>query len=464
MILLILLVACDDKETNKPEETKEEEVTAPEEEEVKPEEEPDEESQIPEEDEEDQTTQKLTLHDVPPVPTDVEGLARQTPGPFAAAKNIYDLEAEIAEEFKVLGPMSDNPTPEEYELYFRYMYWLVAEDYINPEDTIKKWEFASFGNPDLPDAKFHFKENYNVEIILDASGSMAADAGGKTRMELAKEAIQEFLANVPEEAHVSLRVYGHKGTGADSDKELSCGAIEQVYGFSSYNDQEFQKALNQFQPSGWTPIADALKESEKALKPFDAENNTNLIYLVSDGIETCDGDPVAVAKSLADSHAKPIINIIGFQTDAEAQRQLEEMAEVSGGIFASAKNKDELEAEFARAEEVLEAWQEWKDDALSDVDAMRVDQSFDIMHVHNEWSFTTLGTSNNMASLEYVLEELDILTYNQIDEIRKLRRQTFDEIDYTVDELERTLEEISKQTIEEAKRTIEERFESGVEE
>ncbi|TFJ92770.1 VWA domain-containing protein [Lentibacillus salicampi] len=233
------------------------------------------------------------------------------------------------------------------------MYWLVAENYPNPQDTIKKWEFASFGNPDLPDERYHFKENYNIEVILDASGSMAADAGGKTRMNLAKESIDEFLAQAPEEVNVSLRVYGHKGTGADSDKEMSCGAIEQVYGFDSSED--FQDALGQFDPKGWTPLADALKQSEDALKKFDAENNTNLIYVVSDGIETCGGDPVEVAESLSESNAQPIINIIGFQTDAEAQKQLEQMADVSGGIFAKADDQDQLQEEFERAEEVLEA-------------------------------------------------------------------------------------------------------------
>ena len=412
-----------------------------------------------EESEENQGESSVTLDEFDPIPTDVEGLANQSPGKFANADSIYDLEEEIQEEMADIGPLGENPTDEDYELYLRKMYWLVAEDYPDPQDVIKKWEFASFGNPDLPDERFHFKENYNVEIILDSSGSMANPAGSGTRMDVAKESINNFLSAVPEEANVSLRVYGHKGSSADSDKELSCGAIEQVYGFDTYNEDKFQNALNQFESSGWTPLADALKQSQEALSEFDSSNHTNLIYVVSDGIETCDGDPVAVAKELSDSNAQPIINIIGFQTDAEAQQQLEEMAEVTGGIFASAKDEKELQEEFERAEAVLEAWEDWKKDSLYEIDVQRVENNFDIMKVHNDYSFTTLSTRNNLNSYADVLKRVELITHKQKKELKSKIRETMDHIDDVGDQLEEDMKELSKQTIEDAKKTVEERYE-----
>ena len=57
-----------------------------------------------------------------------------------------------------------------------------------------------------------------IAIILDASGSMKNVQGGKILMEIAKESIQEFASNLPDHAHISLRIYGHKGTGSDQDK------------------------------------------------------------------------------------------------------------------------------------------------------------------------------------------------------------------------------------------------------
>src|SRR5690606_29742313 len=135
-----------------------------------------------------------------------------------------------------LPPLPENATEEDYDKYFRYVYSKVSGDFPNPEDLISKWEFAMSGNPDLPDQKYQFKENYNIEVMLDSSGSMANVIGGKTMMELAKGAITDFLSNAPKDANVSLRVYGHKGTGSQEDKEMSCSSIEQLYGYEKYDE------------------------------------------------------------------------------------------------------------------------------------------------------------------------------------------------------------------------------------
>ncbi|WP_029191178.1 hypothetical protein [Ornithinibacillus scapharcae] len=62
---------------------------------------------------------------------------------------------------------------------------------------------------------------------------MGAYIGDKTMMQIAKESIKDFLEQVPEEANVSLRVYDHKGSSSNSDKELSCSTIEQLYGYET---------------------------------------------------------------------------------------------------------------------------------------------------------------------------------------------------------------------------------------
>lgn len=45
----------------------------------------------------------------------------------------------------------------------------------------------------------------NISILLDASGSMAQKIGGKTKMDHAKEAINKFVASMPDGSNVSLR-------------------------------------------------------------------------------------------------------------------------------------------------------------------------------------------------------------------------------------------------------------------
>ncbi len=84
----------------------------------------------------------------------------------------------------------------------------------------------------------------------------------------------------------------------------------------------FNQALDSFSPAGWTPLASAIQIAKEDLSKQTGENVENIIYVVSDGVETCDGDPVKVAKDLNESDIEAIVNIIGFDVDDEGQQQL----------------------------------------------------------------------------------------------------------------------------------------------
>ncbi|GGJ88569.1 hypothetical protein GCM10007063_08870 [Lentibacillus kapialis] len=399
------------------------------------------------------------LETLPEVPTDTAGFIHQKQGRYASKDLKNDkVEKKVIKELKRLEPLSKNASDEQLNNYFQYFYKLVSHDFPNPKDLIKKWQFLNFDNPELPDSRFQFKQNYNIEIILDSSGSMAAISGGKTRMELANESINKFLSNVPEKANVSLRVYGHKGTGAESDKNMSCSAIEQVYGFAPYNKKKFQKALNKFEPKGWTPIASALKQSMKSMKEFDSKNNTNLIYLVSDGVGTCGGDPVKVAKSFSKSNAKPIINIIGFQTDAKAQKQLEKMAEASNGIYTTVNNQDELEDEFNNAQEILDAWEEWKQQAMSEAESAAPSHSVDIMNHIGDWTSLNLSQWSHLYRVINIAHQEEIITTEQMEKLQEKAKKVEDDVKKSVSEIKQDLEDISMETIKEIKRKINKKY------
>lgn len=130
------------------------------------------------------------------------------------------------------------------------------------------------------------------------------------------------------------------------------------------------------------------------------------------------------------------------------------------GIFSEANDQKQMKEEFERAEEVMDAWKKWKKDAKSDIDAIRVDNSFDIMGLHNVWSFTTLGTDNNIWKMGYVLKDLEILTHDQLSEMNKRRKAIFEDIDETVDELEEKLEKISADNIEEMKESVNDKYDA----
>ncbi|EOP75385.1 hypothetical protein KOW_02417, partial [Bacillus cereus VDM006] len=208
---------------------------------------------------------------------------------------------------------------------------------------------------------------------------------GKTKMEVAKEAVRNFAKSLPKEANVSLVAYGHKGSNKEEDKGASCGAIDTVYSRQSYQEQTFQKALDQFQSTGWTPLAGALQKSMDNFASAPGEKNTNIIYVVSDGIETCGGDPVAVAKQLGDSNIQPIVNVIGFDVDNESQQQLKQVAEATKGKYVSAKNTKELENEFKKGKDLSLKWSKWRTKSSLEVSGKATTASLDIYSLEHEW-------------------------------------------------------------------------------
>lgn len=65
----------------------------------------------------------------------------------------------------------------------------------------------------------------NVEIIVDASGSMAAETNtGELRIDSAKRVLTEVINTIPEAegVNVGLRVYGHLGDNTDEGRAESC--------------------------------------------------------------------------------------------------------------------------------------------------------------------------------------------------------------------------------------------------
>lgn len=191
-----------------------------------------------------------------------------------------------------------------------------------------------------------YKENLNIVIALDASGSMNGKVAGGQKMEIAKKAIGNFVNTLPERANVGLVVYGHKGTNSESQKQESCAGVEPIYALRKLNKTEFTRVVGSFDPTGWTPLASAIDKSGEILNGQSAETSTNLVYVVSDGIETCNGNPVQSAKNLNQSNIKAVVNIIGFDVDNQAQTQLKEAASAGGGQYFDAKNADELNKIF----------------------------------------------------------------------------------------------------------------------
>ena len=182
----------------------------------------------------------------------------------------------------------------------------------------------------------------DVEFIIDASGSMEAALGAQTRMEIAKTAIQQALGLIPPQTPVALRVYGHRIP--KENKEQSCLDSELVIPFAPLNSPLFAQRLAPLIPRGYTPIAHSLK---LASQDFLDKESEHIIILVSDGEETCGGNPTLEAQNLLAQGFNVKVHVIGFAVEEAVRAQLQAIAGATGGMYADAQDANSLNQNLA---------------------------------------------------------------------------------------------------------------------
>lgn len=196
------------------------------------------------------------------------------------------------------------------------------------------------------DCDFNFKINSkkkNILIILDASGSMELLVNGQTRMNLAKQAIKNYINQAVNINNFGLMIYGHKGSNSVNDKLISCNSAEMIASIGSVNQQNIDQILSQVKSTGWTPIGLAIKESKNAFTGKEGEENE--IIIVTDGEESCDTNPVEEARNIKNlMNIK--VNVIAFAVEPQATTSLIQIAQAGGGTFVSASNAEELDRRF----------------------------------------------------------------------------------------------------------------------
>lgn len=197
------------------------------------------------------------------------------------------------------------------------------------------------------------KEN-NVVIVFDSSGSMEGKTDGTKKIDAAKSALADFAKSLQgSSVNVSMVVYGHKGDNSDTSKALSCKGIDIVYPFGKADVAKMTTALDSFSPKGWTPVEDALKKAYELLMPYNSEKYNNSVLLISDGIETCGGNPVAYVKSMKENGMNVTANVIGFDVDEEAAAQLRNIAGGTGGEYFDVRSRAELDRALSKHAEYM---------------------------------------------------------------------------------------------------------------
>jgi len=184
-------------------------------------------------------------------------------------------------------------------------------------------------------------------VAIDGSGSMAGHIGGQTKLELARQAALSFLDGLPSTVEASLLVFGQQGDNSMAGKAKSCAGID-VLAPMSADRTGITQAVKQVRAVGWTPLAAGLERAQSLLAPSATEGE-QVIYVISDGEETCGGDPVVAARHINGSATRAVVNIIGFGLPSQEAAALKAVADAGGGGFLNVASR----ADYERTMEIV---------------------------------------------------------------------------------------------------------------
>ncbi len=180
-----------------------------------------------------------------------------------------------------------------------------------------------------------------VEIVFDASNSMWGQMQGEAKISVAKEILEDALEALPDDLRLALRVYGHR----HPREQHNCTDSELMVPLGTGNREQVRAAITTFRPRGQTPLAYSLTQVANDFGDFEGER---AVVLVTDGIESCGGDPTQAARALAERDTT--VHVIGFGLGNKADEDaasLEAIAKASGGRFFTARTAEELRGALA---------------------------------------------------------------------------------------------------------------------
>ena len=287
----------------------------------------------------------------------------------------------------------------------------------------------------------------NYVVLLDTSGSMGGKLEEQPKMDAVKKSLQQLAQRLPQNAvDFQLRIYGHEGSPKQKDREKSCNSTQKIYASSRYNQQQFEQALNQVQPTGYNPLALALFKSQPDMKKEAPGQVENHVILITDGYDNCDGNPEKMAQALHLSDAAANVHVIGLDVEVETEQQLRNIADQTGGDYATVQNEQELEQVLSsETNRLKESDQPW---AARAINAVQKAHHYDEERLHDYYADLQTKVDQEADRLkkanDYIKDDqkIDQRTFQQIhswieqrnEQLQNYVKKRFDEVGTKLDE------------------------------
>jgi len=198
-------------------------------------------------------------------------------------------------------------------------------------------------NAELKRTEPHPEELGSVLFILDASASMReTTANGDSRIRVALSALESMVkASLNETIQFGLRVFGHRGGPNCASELLIPVAPLKVSSAMSVISNIRSSSL------GNTSLAEALN---LAAIDFKTAPRKHRIIVLTDGEETCGGDPAHSIQLLMDAGLQVEVSIVGFAVESsELKSTYRAWAEMTGGQYYDTADLEGLKQSLGAA-------------------------------------------------------------------------------------------------------------------
>ena len=185
-------------------------------------------------------------------------------------------------------------------------------------------------------------------IVFDGSGSMWArvDGGesGPTKIEVARKTLLDVIGELDDDMRLGLVAYGHRS----QRREQNCSDIETLVpvGPARSTVPDILSAARSIEPKGMTPLTDAVRVAAEGMRYTERPAT---VVLITDGIESCNGDPCALANELERFGIDFTAHVVGFGLDPIERAQVQCLADGTGGQYFEAADAAGLQTALADA-------------------------------------------------------------------------------------------------------------------
>lgn len=153
-----------------------------------------------------------------------------------------------------------------------------------------------------------------VALVVDASGSMEEPIGGTSnRLDAAKRAISDLLDGLPNDVDVGLVEF------------RDCERIRRDRFYSHSERGQLKTQIQSLEPGRGTPLARSVERAGAIL----SAQVPAVMIVVTDGEDSCGGDPCAAAQEIKRKRPNLVINVIDIGSGGSSPAAC--LAEITGG-------------------------------------------------------------------------------------------------------------------------------------